>query len=202
MEEKIYDWEDKRKNYLLVAIICSVIGLYFFLGVITGSYIFKNSELITIEELVISESPKFMETKGKNGRKWIEFKCLNTKANFKIENFDYKCVDDDEIIDNIKIADTVAITISKKKLSNIKEDSSCEIHGLVKKNKQYLNLECRNKADNNDGTMGFIMAFTLTIMTGLVASFSNKPKIFDKFDPEVLIWIVMIILFILLRLIL
>lgn len=199
MEENLDDWETKRKNYLALAIVCFFIGTYFFIKVTNGSYILKNSELIKIENLVISESPIFKETKGKHGRKWIEFKCINTNATFEIASFDYKCVDDAEIIDSIKNGDTISITISNKDTGTIDKETSCEIHGLEKDKKEYLNITCRNEEDNDDGKMGYIMLFALTTMAIIVYSFSIKPKIFEKVDPQIPIWIVMILLFIILR---
>ena len=199
MEENLDDWEKKRKNYLAIAVVCFYIGMYFFIKVTNGSYILKNSELIKIENLVISESPKFKETKGRQGRKWIEFKCVNTKATFEIASFDYRCVNDDEIINNIKNGDTISVTISNMETENINKETSCEIHGLEKDKKNYLNIKCRNEADNNDGKMGYIMLFSVTTMTAIVSSFYKKPKIFERIDPQIPIWIVIIILFIILR---
>ena len=199
MDENLDDWEKKRKNYLAVAIICFVIGMYFLMKVTNGSYILKDSDLIAVENLVISESPKFKETKGKHGRKWIEFKCLNIKSNFEIASFDYRCVADDEVINGVKTGDTISVTISKIDVGKIDKETSCEIHSLVKDKKEFLNIQCRNEADNNDGKMGYIILFALTIMASLVYSFSQKPKIFEKVDPQIPIWIMMIILFIVLR---
>jgi hypothetical protein len=40
------DWEKKQKNFLAVAIICFIIGSYFFMKVIGGSYIIKPFGLL------------------------------------------------------------------------------------------------------------------------------------------------------------
>ncbi|MFH7001029.1 hypothetical protein [Flavobacterium bizetiae] len=193
------DWEKKQKNFLTVAIICFIIGSYFFMKVIGGSYIIKPLELQTYENLVISEEPKFKETKGKNGRRWIDFKCIDNKSTFKIVSFDYTCANKDDLLNEIKAGDTISIAILKKEKDDFDMETSCEIHSLVKNDKEYLDINCRNETDNKDGKMGFLLLFALCIMTAIVYSFSQKPKIFNEVSPELIIGIIMIILFFVLR---
>jgi len=199
MSEKLNDWEEKRKNYLAVTIICFIIGTYFFLKAISGSYSIKSSDLKIYENLIIADKPVFRETKGKNGRKWIEFKCINNKTTFEIASFDYKCVNDDEILNEIKEGDTISIKIIKNEIEDFDNDTSCQIHSLEKNSKEYLNITCRNEKDNKDGKLGYLLLFAISIMAGIVYSFSHKPKFFDDVNPQVLIWIVGIILFFILR---
>ena len=101
MQEELDKWQKKRKDYLTVAIICFFLGMYFLTKVKNESYIIKTSELNAIENLIISEKPIFKETKGKRGRKWIEFKCVSNKSTFEIANFDYSCVNDNEVLNEI-----------------------------------------------------------------------------------------------------
>jgi hypothetical protein len=199
MDDNLDDWEEKRKGYLTVAILCFIIGTYFFMKVKSESYVIKPSDLKVVKNLITSNKPKFKETTGKHGRKWIEFKCVNNKTTFEITSFDYRCANDNDLINEINIGDTISIKISKNDIENFDKETTCEIHSLVKNKKQYLDIKCRNKADNKDGEMGYIMLFAITIMTGAVYSFSQKPKIFDEVDPRVPIWIVIIILFFVLR---
>lgn len=199
MAEKVEDWEKKQKDYLAVAIICLIIGTYFFMKVINGSYIIKPSDLSVYDNLITSEVPKFKETKGKHGRRWIEFKCVDNRSTFEIANFDYKCINDNEILNEIKAGDTISIAILKDDVEDFDNDTSCEIHSLIKNDKEYLDLQCRNKADNKDGKMGFLILFAISIMTAIVYSFSGKPKLFNKVNPEIIIGIIVLILFIILR---
>jgi len=199
MAEKVEDWEKKQKDYLAVAIICLIIGAYFFMKVINGSYIIKPSDLSVYDNLITSEVPKFKETKGKHGRRWIEFKCVDNRSTFEIANFDYKCINDNEILNEIKAGDTISIAILKGDVEGFDNDTSCEIHSLIKNDKEYLDLQCRNKADNKDGKMGFLILFAISIMTAIVYSFSGKPKLFNKVNPEIIIGIIVLILFIILR---
>jgi hypothetical protein len=199
MEEELDKWQKKRKDYIAVAIICFIIGMCFLTKVKSESYIIKTSELKVIENLIISEKPKFKETKGKRGRQWIEFKCVNNKSTFEIANFDYLCVNDSEALNEIKKSDTILIKILNEDLENFDNETTCEIHSLIKNGKEYLDMECRNEADNNDRKKRIIILFSLSVMCGIIYSFSEKPKFFNGIAPEIIIGIITIIIFILLR---
>lgn len=199
MADNPEDWEKKQKDYLAVAIICLLIGSYFFMKVISGDYILKPSDFQVYENLVTSEKPIFKERKGKHGKKWIEFKCSDNRSTFEIASYDYKCANRNEVLNEIKVGDTISISILKKDIEDFDKETSCEIHSLIKNDKEYLDIHCRNKADNKDGKMGFLILFAISIMTAIVYSFSEKPKIFDDVDPRVIICIVIIILFVILR---
>jgi hypothetical protein len=199
MDYDLRDWKKKRENYFVVSIICFVVGIYLFVKVKTESYIIKSSELKLIENLIISEKPKFEEIKGKGSRKWIEFKCVNNNTTFEIASYDYNCVNDDEIINEIDIGDTISIEILKNELENFDTDTSCEIHSLKKNKKEYLNIECRNLTENKYIEKLYKILFAIFTMTSIVFSFSKKPKIFDKVDPQVPIWIIILLLFYVLR---
>ncbi|MFM9987172.1 hypothetical protein [Flavobacterium sp.] len=195
MSEEIENWENKRKGYLSVAIICFIIGAYLFLMVNSDSYIIKSSDLKSIENLIVTDKPKFEEITGKHGRKWVEFKCAKNKSTFEIADFDYRCVNDDEVINEINVGDAISIQILKDDIENFDVETTCEIHSLIKNKKEYLKIECRNKAKNRDSEIVYLILFAVTLMTGIVYSFSKKPKIFDDVDPRVPIWMIIIILF-------
>jgi hypothetical protein len=195
MSEEIENWENKRKGYLSVAIICFIIGAYLFLMVNSDSYMIKSSDLKSIENLIVTDKPKFEEITGKHGRKWLEFKCAKNKSTFEIADFDYRCVNDNEVINEINVGDTISIQILKDDIENFDVETTCEIHSLIKNKKEYLKIECRNKAENRDSEIVYLILFAVTLMTGIVYSFSKKPKIFDDVDPRVPIWIIIIILF-------
>ncbi|WP_281636046.1 hypothetical protein [Flavobacterium marginilacus] len=195
MDNNLDDWDKKRKGYLSVAIICFIIGAYLFIRVHSGSYVIKSSDLKTIENLIASNKPKFKEITGKHGRKWIEFKCIENKSTFKIADFDYRCVNDYEVINEINVGDTISIQILKDDIKKIDTETTCEIHSLVKNKKEYIDIECRNNKENKDSENVYIILFSVTIMTGGVYCFTKKPKFFDEVDPRVPIWIIIIVLF-------
>jgi hypothetical protein len=199
MEDNIDDWEEKRKGYLTVAVICFIVGTFPFMKVKSDSYAIKPAELKVIENLITANKPKFQETKGKHSRQWIEFKCVNNKSTFKIADFDYKCVNDDEILNEINVGDTISINILKNELEDFDTDASCEIHSLVKNKKEYLDINCRNDTENKEAKGIYTILFAITTMTAFVYSFTQKPKIFDDVDPRFPIWIVIIALFFILR---
>ncbi|TPG38474.1 hypothetical protein [Flavobacterium pectinovorum] len=199
MAENIVEWQEKRKIYLAVAIISFLIGTYYFIQVNSKNYIIKPSELQVYENLIISAGPKFKETKGKHSRRWIEFQCVNNRSTFEIASYDYRCIKDDDILNGIKVGDTISIAVLKNDITDFDTETSCEIHSLIKNNKEYLDMQCRNREDNNDGKMGFIILFAIFIMTGIVYSFSKKPIFFDHVDPRVPIFIVIIVLYFMLQ---
>lgn len=184
MSKNPEDWQEKRKNYLAVAIICFLVGTYFFTRVLSGSYVIEPSDLEVYENLITAETPEFKTTKGKHSRKWIEFKCINNKSTFEIASFDYSCININEVINEIKTGDTISIAILKNDIEDFDAETSCEIHSLIKNDKEYLNIQCRDKLDNKDGEKGFLVLFVITIMTGIVFLFPQKPKLFDQFDPK------------------
>ncbi|MFD1604099.1 hypothetical protein ACFSJW_08670 [Flavobacterium artemisiae] len=195
MEKAPKTWQQRRKDYLAVSIICLIAGACFFYNVINESYVIKPADLTTIEKLVISKNPVFKEKKGKHGRKWIEFKCAENYSTFEIEGFDYKCALRSEIVEEIKTGDTISIQVLNKEMENFDAETSCEIHSLIKNDRDYLDIECRNSADNSDGKRGCIMLFGISLMCFIVFAFENKPILFDQMDPAVIIGLVAIILF-------
>ena len=199
MEDDSNDWQKQRKGYIKVAIICFIIGLYLFIRVHSQSYDIEDSNLQKIENLIIEEKPVFKEITGKHGRKWFEFKCEDNKSIFKIIGFDYRCTYDDEIIKEINIGDTISIKVLENEIEDFNTGNICEIHSLIKNKKEYLNVECRNKAENNDSKFVYIILFTVTFMTIAVYLFKEKPKFFDDVDSRVPIWIVIIALFFILQ---
>lgn len=199
MKENLNDWSEIRKGYLLVAIICFCIGTYLFARVYNNSYEIKPIHLIKFKNLVISEKPTFFETSGKRGRKWIEFRCHKVNTTFEIASFDYWCVNDDEILNEINVGDSILIKILKEDIENFNENTTCEIHSLIKNKKEYLDIECRNQADNRDSEKFYIILFVTMIMTAFVYSFTKKPKFFDEVNPQIPIWIVIVLLFYLLH---
>ncbi|UUF13763.1 MULTISPECIES: hypothetical protein [Flavobacterium] len=194
MIESISDWEKKQQTYLIVSVTCFIIGTYFFMKVISGSYIIKQSELQVYENLITSTAPQFKERKGKHSKKWIEINCINNQTTFEIDSYDYRCVNDDEVLNEIKAGDTISISILKDDIDDFDTETSCEIHSLIKNNKEYLSLKCRNEEDNDDGKFGFLLLFSISIITAIVHSLSKKPKLFDKVNPEIIIGIAVIIL--------
>ncbi|MBS7253883.1 hypothetical protein [Flavobacterium branchiicola] len=199
MAQNQEDWEKKRPSYIIIAIISLVLGAYYLINVLNDNYIIKPSDLETIENLIVEGKPEFKETKGKHSKKWIEFKCENNTTTFKIASYDYRCIIDKEILNGINSKDTVTVQILKTDLDLVNTDAPCEIHSLIDKNKEYLDISCRNTEDQKDGELGYILCSAITVMTGSVFLFKKKPEFFDHVDPRVPIWIVIIVLFLIFR---
>ncbi|KUJ60994.1 hypothetical protein AR687_14805 [Flavobacteriaceae bacterium CRH] len=198
MADSQEDWDKKRGGYLLVAIISFLVGAYFLVNLQTGSYEIQPSDLEIIEDLIVVKKPELKIIKGKHGRSWIEFKCDNNTT-FEIATYHYRCVNKQEVLTEINTNDTISVMILRKDLEHIDSETSCEIHSLVDKNKEYLDINCRNNKEQKDGETGYLLSSAITIMTISVFLFKKKPKFFDDVDPRIPIWIIVIILFVVLR---
>lgn len=185
------EWQVKKGSYFLVALICFFIGLYVSLKVGNDGYLIKPEDLTTIDILVVSQKPEFKETKGKRARKWIEFKCQNNKTTFEIASFDYSCANDNEIVNEVDNGDTISIKILETDSELLDSETSCEIHSLINKNKEYLNIACRNKAENRSNKILCIVFFAIAFLTFMVFLFPNKPDV----DPAIPILIVAFLLY-------
>ena len=194
MINSISDWEEKQKGYLVVSVLCLIFGTYFFIKVISGSYNIEQSDLEVYENLIISNAPKFKERKGKRSKKWIEFNCINNQSNFEITGDDYSCVNKEELLNEIKTGDTISVAILKYDLDDFNTQNSCEIHSLVKNDKDYLDLRCRNEEDTGGGKRTFLILFSISILTAIVYALPKKPKLFDIVDPILLVGIGSIVL--------
>lgn len=194
MSNNINDWNKKQKGYLVVSVLCLIFGTYFFIKVISGSYAIEQSDLEVYENLIISNAPKFKERKGKRSRKWIEFNCTDNQSTFEIASYDYSCVNDEEVINEIKTGDTISVAILKNELDDFNTQNTCEIHSLVKNDKEYLDLRCRNEEDTGGGKRIFLILFSIFILTAIVYALPKKPKLFDIVDPILLVGIGSILL--------
>lgn len=194
MEEKQDNWQQDRKTYLLIALACFALGVYFLIRVSSDSYIMKPSDFKTIENLVTATKPVFRETKGKNSRQWIEFKCMGNKSTFEITYFDYRCVIDGEVLKEINAGDTISIKILKEDIEDFDAETKCEIHSLVKNKKDYLDIDCRNQHDTNDTKLGYLVLFTISATTGILYAIRKKPKVFDTVDLPFVIGLLMLVL--------
>ncbi|MNQ00107.1 hypothetical protein D3C85_127440 [compost metagenome] len=201
MINSISDWEEKQKGYLVVSVLCLIFGAYFFIKVISGSYNIEQSDLEVYENLIISNAPKFKERKGKRSKKWIEFNCINNQSTFEITGDDYSCVNKEELLNEIKTGDTISVAILKYDLDDFNTQNSCGIHSLIKNDKDYLDLRCRNEEDTGGGKRVFLILFSITILTAIVYALPKKPKLFDKVDPILIVGIGSILLAFILNLI-
>ncbi|MDQ6530292.1 hypothetical protein [Flavobacterium sp. LHD-85] len=201
MINSISDWEEKQKGYLVVSVLCLIFGAYFFIKVISGSYNIEQSDLEVYENLIISHAPKFKERKGKRSKKWIEFNCIDNQSTFEITGDDYSCVNKEELLNEIKTGDTISVAILKYDLDDFNTQSTCGIHSLIKNDKEYLDLRCRNEEDTGGGKRVFLILFSISILTAIVYALPKKPKLFDKVDPILLVGIGSIVLAFILNLI-
>jgi hypothetical protein len=204
MSDKEIDWSKKRLGFVLATIVLFLLGTYFYFNVQRSDSNINPEDLVQIDSLIISEKPTFQETRGKNARQWIEFKCIGYPKRFEIGSFDYACVNDNEILSELKVGDIISVKLLNSDIQDIRTETfsskSNDIHSLVHKNKEFLSIDCRNKAAKNDNKFAYYMCFIMVPFTLVVSLFKNKPKIFGtSIDPTLVICLIAILVMLILR---
>lgn len=158
------------------AIFLSTIPIFFFVG----NKQLEKEDLIFIENLILSEDAGSGWSGGKSSSSFIRFKFTNSKRGFKISDHEYKCVNKKDILADFKKGDTVAISIKRSDKAVFYESNwfykYSMIYGLVKKGKNYLSLDCRNKVSNKSANAGIKASISAAILSLLFALFVFKPK--------------------------
>lgn len=204
MSDKEIDWSKKRLGFFVATVALFLLGIYFYFNVQRSDSDINPVDLTQIDSLIISEKPTFQETRGKNARQWIEFKCVGYPKRFEIESFDYACVNDNEMLSELKTGDVISVKLLNSDIQDIKTETfsskSNDIHSLVYKKKEYISLDCRNKAAKNDNKFAYYMCFIMVPFTLVVSLFKNKPKIFGAtFDPTLVICVIAILVMLILK---
>ena len=198
MKKQPENWQEERKGALFIALICLVVGAFLFIRVQIGSNLIEPKDLKSYDNLVIETKPEFHETTGKHSRSWLQFNCVNNRTLFKIESFDYRCADKEEILSEINVNDLVSIKICNDDIDDFNVDTDCSIHSLIKNNKEYLDIDCRNTESNDDSAFGYITLFAVALLNGAFYSPVVKPKFYNDVDPKFIVWVLVIIVFIVL----
>jgi hypothetical protein len=204
MSDKEIDWSKKRLGFFLATVAIFLLGIYFYFNVQRSDSDINPADLTQIDSLIISEKPTFKETRGKNASHWIEFKCVGYPKRFEIGRLDYACVNDNEILSELKIGDIISVKLVNTDIQNIRTETftskSNDIHSLVCKNKEYVSIDCRNKGAKNDNKFVYYMCFIMVPFTLVFSLFKNKPKIFGaSFDPTLVICVIAILVMLILR---
>ena len=192
-------WQQKRYLCFFTSLFIAVIGFFLYFNVQNSDSNINPSDLTTIDSLVISEKPIYQEIKGKTPSKWIQFKCKGYSKRFDIESFDYKCVNDNEILNELNVGDTVKIKILTKDLADINQETflqkSNPVHELVCKDKIYLDLSCRNKSAKDNNKLVYLVCFIIAPIILTFALFKRQPKIFGKtLNIEIFISVIILLL--------
>jgi hypothetical protein len=203
MSDEEIDWSKKRLGYFLAAISFFLLGTYLYFNVQHSNTDINPSDLTQIDSLTISVKPTFQKTRGKNASQWIEFNCVGYSKRFEISGFDYACVNNNEILSELKIGDVISVKLLNTDIEDIRTKTftskSNDIHSLVYKNKEYLSLDCRNTAEKKDYKFVYYLSFIMGPFTLAVALFKNNPKIFGtSIDPSLALCVIAILVMVIL----
>ena len=139
-----------------------------------------NADLITIDNLILSEDSQHDPGGGKSSPPSIKFNFTTTDRRFQLTYEEYQCVSNDTILNNFKKGDTVAIKIKETDKSKFYQSNwfskYTKLFGLTKSGKSYLSLDCRNNVSNkrtNAATKASIASAALSLF---FAIFILKPK--------------------------
>ena len=194
------EWKHKRFFYIVGSVLVLILGFYFKITVDSSSFVIQDSDLTTLNELQLISNPVYVERQGKGTHEHIEFRVKNYAKVFEITKFDYECsVPDSVILNGIKANDTISIKILRQTYTDLQNDnisySNIDIHSLVFKGQEYLDLNCRNEKQKNDGKLGVYVCFIMSPLLILTGLFKNEPKVGKiKIDISLVLVLILVIL--------
>lgn len=160
------------------AFVISLITIPIFIFVVNTQL--TNEDLISIENLILSEDAESGRSGGKSSSSFIRFRFTGSEREFKILAHEYKCVNKKDILADFKKGDTVTIRIKKNNRAGFYEsnwfDKYSGIYGLMKNGKNYLSLDCRNKISNKSANAGIKASISAAVLSLGFALFVFKPK--------------------------
>lgn len=197
-------WKHQRIFNISISVLLLIFGFYLKTTLDNSSFKILEDDLATIDGLVLAANPTYIERHGKGTHEHIEFQIRDYSKIFQITRFDYDCsVSDSLILNDIKTNDTISIKILKETFTDLKNNNisytHIDIHSLVFRDQEYLDLDCRNEKQKNDGRFGMYACFILSPVLLLTGFIKNQPK-FGKTKIDlslVLIIILLLLIFIL-----
>ncbi|HEX6170801.1 MAG TPA: hypothetical protein VFZ33_13970 [Chitinophagaceae bacterium] len=140
----------------------------------------NESDLTTIDNLVLSEDAHYDPGGGKSSPPSISFRFESTERVFQLTYEEYQCITNDSILSNFKKGDTVAIKIKKADESKFFRRNwfanYSKIYGLSKQGKSYFSLACRNKVDFKRSNAAIIASISSAVLSLFFALVILKPK--------------------------
>lgn len=189
MNTKKSTWEKKRFYYIFTSIIIAFIGFYLFHYGQGDEIGINNSDLSTIANIVISKKPILTKTPSRNSIEWIELYFEGYEKKFEIGKWNLSCSNQNEILNNLKVGDTVSIKVLTKEIDNLDNESllfkSNEIYSLFHNGTDLLDLNCSNEAAKKDNNWMYIIFFILApiiLIMGLMKKEPGNLYLF-KVDP-------------------
>jgi hypothetical protein len=139
-----------------------------------------ENDLVTIDNLILSKNAEKDPGGGKYSRPSLQFRFTATERGFLFSGEEYSCVNDNDILKNFKMGDTVSIKLKKSdkdKFSNANWFIKfTKIYGLSKDGKEYLSLACRNKVSNRWSHAATMASITSAVLSLIFAVFILRPK--------------------------
>jgi hypothetical protein len=141
---------------------------------------FVEGEFSSITNLILKEDSKYDRGGGKGSNPSIKIKLINTERVLSITHAELSCVMVSEILSNFKKGDTIAIKIrpqDKKDFYDINFFSKLQpIYGLKKNGKEFISLDCRNKAAAKSSNAAMYASVSSAILSFIFGLFVLKPK--------------------------
>jgi hypothetical protein len=138
-----------------------------------GSDINKG-DLQMLDSLVISQKPYL--TAGRN--KSIRFKCKGYNKEFILSDEDRYCAEQFDILQLLNTGDTISLCLLSDDLPSLHDQGffagKNSVHSLVYKNKELIDMSCRNAKARAGLRETMAVCIVMTVMCFFIAFFGAK----------------------------
>ncbi|MBL7901493.1 MAG: hypothetical protein JNK73_05810 [Bacteroidia bacterium] len=190
MSDKIINWQKRRFWHLVGGIVLFLTGTYFYFNVQRSDSDILSKDLEIVDSLVLSDKPIIKQNGGRAKMNYFEFKCVGFNKSFDIDIYHYSCSDINSIM-ALKTGDTISIKLIKSDILSIDFETfnsqSNQVHSLVYKSQDYLDLNCRNKKVKDDNKFGYYICFIMAPLTLFFSLFKNKPTFIGSIEPVLIL---------------
>ncbi|ATL46732.1 hypothetical protein COR50_05840 [Chitinophaga caeni] len=192
---KKVNWDDERKAYLWLAIVGAIITIafYFIPRNLEGNH---GNELVVLHKLIVEKAPEIkMGRRGNKRRIILHIQAYNKP--FQIAGFNFSELIKQEILDSIKLGDTINVKIDSLEFANINKarlfDDYVEIKSLTKGEREYLSIQRAKSEMKNDLKLGTLLGIYLMVSGLIFWSYKSKPQV----SPKIIISVGLLLLLIL-----
>jgi hypothetical protein len=139
-----------------------------------------DNDLVTIDNLILSENSYYDSGGGKGSTPSIKFKFTNTKRDFLINSNEYHCVSKGTILENFKKGSRVSIKIDKTDKDKFFKANwfirLTKLYGISINGKEFIPLNCRNQVSMKRNNAAIMASTVSAILSLIIAIFILKPK--------------------------